>query len=141
LQLYDWLDEGMTIALAKRSIVVIVLASGARFELREGARVTILLGPLRASASVRSLPPLPAVPDVPPILVSGRTARGFTSGAVRIPGGVEGIRVRAIRRLYPSNEDATIATSTRLRFEGPDTANGYVINISDFGLRSVFEVT
>jgi hypothetical protein len=43
--------------------------------------------------------------------------------------------------MYPSNDDATIATSTRLRFEGPDTGNGYVINVSDTDLGSVFTVT
>jgi len=43
--------------------------------------------------------------------------------------------------MYPSNGDATIASSTRLRFEGPDTANGYVINLSDTDLGSVFTVT
>jgi hypothetical protein len=127
--------EGARITVAKRSTVVIALASGLRFELGEGARVTVLRGGLPISASVRSLPPLPPFPIVPSIAAGTAGRRSPTwaeSAAVRVRGS-------SLRNLYPSG-DATIADRTTLRFDGPSAAKAYLVNIVDEGDRPVFDV-
>jgi hypothetical protein len=55
LQVYDWITDGASIAVDRGSRVVIVLASGARFALKEGPRVAVVGGTLPVSRNVEAL--------------------------------------------------------------------------------------
>jgi hypothetical protein len=137
VQLYDWLAEGTTITVGKRSTVVIVLASGARFELHEKARVTILPANLPAAALVTTLPSFPPLPVVPPV-----ATRAGIAGATRASTGRSaGVRIRgsSIQHLYPAG-DATIADETTLRFDAPKGATAYLVTIEDEQGSRIFEI-
>ena len=120
LEIYDWVGEGASIAVSKGTRVVIVLTSGARFALKERARVTVLRAGLPASAGVEPLPPFPPLPVVAPIASAAVPA---ISAATRVRGS-------SIRNLYPSGH-STLADGTTLRFDGPRGVTGYLVTIED----------
>lgn len=137
LQVYDWLTEGASITVANGSNVVLVLASGARFSLKEHARVAVRRAGLRTSSAVQALPPLPPLPVVAPIASAARGARGdlaspTISGAIRIRG-------PSIRNLYPSGH-ATIADNTTLRFDGPRGVTAYLVTVEDEKRSTILEL-
>jgi hypothetical protein len=132
LQLYDWIVEGASVAIAKDSTAVLVLTSGARFSLQKDARVVVRRAGLRLSATVRPLPAMPPLPIVPPIASAGSGARKnpTSAGAIRIRGS-------SIRNLYPSGH-ATIAHETTLRFDGGVPA--FLVVIEDDKGKPVMEL-
>lgn len=101
---FDWLPEGSTLTVGAGSRAVVVMFSGERLVLVDGAsgRITQrgLLDPQGEVSRLAPLPPLPRVrlPESP----SGRAA------AVRVHG--EGLQ------LYPSDGARTLARDTVLRF-------------------------
>jgi hypothetical protein len=119
LEIYDWVGEGASITVGKGSQVTLVLASGARFALKERARVVVRAG-LPASAHVERLPPFPPLPIVAPIASSTVPP---ISAATRVRGS-------SIRNLYPSGH-STLADDTTLRFDGPRGVTGYLVTIED----------
>jgi hypothetical protein len=135
VRVYDWITEGSMILVARHSTVIIVFASGARYELLEGAQVRIVGTSVPASATVRSLPPLPPLPVVPPIAIPSRTAG-------RLPREAAAVRIRGltIRNLYPSDEGATIAESTTLKFDRLSGASAYLVTVLDERYRPIFEL-
>lgn len=136
LHVYDWLTEGTSITVANGSNVVLVLASGARFSLKEGARVAVRRSGLRTSTAVQALPSLPPLPVVAPIAsverARGDSASSTIAGAIRIRGGP------SIRNLYPSGH-ATIADNTTLRFEGPRGVTAYQVTVEDEKRSTILE--
>jgi hypothetical protein len=120
LEIYDWVDEGASIAVGNGSHLVLVFASGARFALKERARVAVRRAGLPASADVTPLAPFPPMPVVAPV-ASGVVAP--TSAATRVRG-------LTIRNLYPSGH-STLADGTTLRFDGPRGVTEYLVTIED----------
>ena len=120
LEIYDWLGEGATITVGKGSQVVLVLVNGARFALKERARVAVRRAGLPASADVERLPPFPPLPVVAPIASAGVPP---ISAATRVRGS-------SIRNVYPSGH-STLADGTTLRFDGPRGITGYLVTIED----------
>lgn len=115
VQLYDWLEERATIAVAKGARVVLVLVTGQRFELVENARVDIARAGLPVSDAVRALPSIAPVPIVAPI---ARAIESRSSLNARKADSVAVIRVRGpITNLYPSDNSSTFADRTTLRFD------------------------
>ena len=108
LQVYDWITDGASIAADRGSRVVIVLASGARFALKEGPRVAIVGGTLPVSRNVEALSNFPPLPVVAPI---ASQVGPPTSAATRIRG-------RSFSKVYPEGH-TTLADSTTLRLKGP----------------------
>ena len=137
LQVYDWLTEGASITVANGSNVVLVLASGARFSLKEQARVTVRRTGLRTSPAVQALPSLPPLPVVAPIASSAGGARG-DSASPTIAGAIR-IRGASIRNLYPSGH-ATLADNTTLRFNGPRGVTGYLVTVEDEKRSTILEL-
>ena len=88
--------------------MVIVLASGARFALKEGPRVAVVGGTLPVSRNVEALSNFPPLPVVAPIAFQVGPP---TSAATRVRG-------RSFSKVYPAGH-TTLADSTTLRFEGP----------------------
>src|SRR5262245_165596 len=136
LQVYDWLTDGASVTVAKGSSVVLVLASGARFSVKENARVTVRRTGLRTSSAVQALPSLPPLPVVAPIASATGSARGnaassTVSGAIRIRGS-------SIRNLYPSGH-TTIADHTTLRFVGLRGVTAYLVTIEDEKRSTILE--
>jgi len=116
---------------------VLVLASGARFSLKEHARVAVRRTGLRTSSAVQALPPLPPLPVVAPIASAAGGARRdpaspTISGAIRIRG-------PSIRNLYPSGH-ATIADNTTLRFDGPRGVTAYLVSVEDEKRSTILEL-
>jgi hypothetical protein len=138
LEPFDWVAEGATIAVAKRSMVVLVLATGARFELTENARVMVLRAGLPISASVRALPSVPPVPGVAPIARSTEAGPGTNAIHPAVSGAVR-IRGSSFTSLYPSG-NSTIADHTTLRVDGPKGAPAFLVVIEDEKRTRVFDV-
>ena len=120
LEIYDWLSEGATITVGKGSRVVLVLVNGARFALKEHARVAVLRAGLPTSADVERLPAFPPLPVVAPI----------ASAVVPPISAATRVRGSSIRNLYPSGH-STLADGTTLRFDGPGGVTGYLVTIED----------
>jgi hypothetical protein len=120
LQPYDWVHEGASISVAKGSRAVLVFANGARFALKEGARVTLGSGTLSRSTGVEQLSPLSPLPVVAPI--ASATAQPI-SAATRVRG-------PSIRNVYPTGH-AALAERTTLHFDGPRGVIGYQITVED----------
>jgi hypothetical protein len=129
VQLYDWVAERATLSVAKRSRVVLVLATGERFELAENARVTILRSGLPISPTVRMLPAVSPIPVVPPIASSTEGGSG-TNAMPRAVSAAVRIRGSSFGNLYPSG-NTTIADQTTLRFDGPKAASTFRITVND----------
>jgi hypothetical protein len=137
LERYEWLAQGANITVAKRSRVILVLATGARFELAEDARVTVDPAGLPISRTVRALPAFPPVPTLPPLdAPSDAGTRKTTSAAVS---GAMRIRGSSVGRMYPSDV-ATIAEKTTLRFRAPNGATAFFVVVEDEEGRRVFDI-
>jgi hypothetical protein len=122
LQVYDWIADGASITAGRGSRVVIVLASGARFALKEGARGALVGGTLSVSGNVEALPNFPPLPVIAPL---ASTVGPPKPAATRVRG-------RSFSNLYPAGH-ATLADSTTLRFEGPAGASKYLVTVHDQG--------
>ena len=120
LQLYDWLHDGASISVGKESYAVVIFASGARFALKERARVTLGGNNLSPSTGVEQLSSLPPLPVVAPI---ASVAALPISAATRVRGA-------SIRNVYPAGH-ATLAERTILHFDGPRGVIGYEIAVED----------
>ena len=128
LQVYDWITDGASIAADRGSRVVIVLASGARFALKEGPRVAVVGGTLPVSRNVEALSNFPPLPVVAPI---ASQVGPPTSAATRVRG-------RSFSKVYPAGH-TTLADSTTLRFEGPAGTSKYIVTIHDQSGASVLQ--
>jgi len=128
LQVYDWIADGASIAAGRGSRVVIVLASGARFALKEGPSVAIVGGTLPVSRNVEALSNFPPLPVVAPI---ASQVGPPTSAATRVRG-------RSFSRVYPAGH-ITLADSTTLRFEGPAGESKYLVTVRDQSGASVLQ--
>ncbi len=129
LQLFDWINEGALISVAKGARVVVILESGARFALQEGARATLSRAGLPSDPRIERLPALPPLPTVAPLADSRGPA---VSAATRLRG-------RSIRNMYPLGH-TTLAERTSLRFEGPNGVAGYRVTIEDEVGSPVFQL-
>jgi hypothetical protein len=128
----DWIPAGSALEAGPAGRIVVVFASGARFELAGGARAVVTAeglgdrrGPVKELARVPALPALPAlaVQDPP----------GPRAGAIRIRGA-------RIEELYPATGAATLADHTVLRFARVAGAPAYRVAVEDAAGRPVFEV-
>jgi hypothetical protein len=138
VQTYDWVAENATITVANRSLVVLVMATGSRYELAENAQVVVVRGGLPISRTVRALPAFPSVPSVAPIEASSGAATR-KGAAARVSSGAERIRGSSISNIYPS-EVATIAEKTTLRFRTSSGATSFLVVIQDDQRRPVFDI-
>jgi hypothetical protein len=118
----DWLSDGMTIEVGKKSQVVIILLNGHRYELNEGAKATLSPGAApKIKGSSRELPALPPIPKSIPIVADPTT----TSGAVRIRGATE------MSGLYPRAGIVAIPEKVTLRFNAVPEATSYRVALED----------
>jgi hypothetical protein len=132
LRLFDWLPPGSSIEVARGSMMILVFAGGARYELGQAARVTLGTSSLAsASGLVRSLAAVPPLPAVAPIAKSDRA--GARAAVIRIRGGT-------IAGLYPDDGASTLPESTVLRFTPIPGASRYSVEVETESGTTVFQV-
>ena len=113
------------------SRLALAFANGLRYELGEGARVT--LGAKDIGSRTGPVRPLPRVPPFPRLASIAEEDRpGPRAGAVRV-------RAESISELYPNEGAATLAGSTTLRFEPVHGGSKYRIEVQDRQGNQIFE--
>jgi hypothetical protein len=130
VSLFDRLPAGAVLEVGPDARLALAFATGRRWELEAGARVT--LGPAdlaTRSGDVRQLPTVPTLPRLLPI--RERDHPGSHAGAVRIRG-------ERIAGLYPRHGAKALAGETVLRFEPVAGAPRYRIEIQDSQGATVF---
>ncbi|MES1240368.1 MAG: CHAT domain-containing protein [Acidobacteriota bacterium] len=128
----DRLPAGATVQVGPASHLALAFASGVRYELGEGARVTIGKTDLAARAGlVKALPRVP--PDLILAAISKEDRPGARAGAVRIRAGEE------IDCVSPRDGAATLAAATVLRFRPADGASRHEVAVEDSQGNVVFE--
>ena len=132
LRLFEWVAPGSIIDVGRGSSVILVFASGARYQLGETAKVTLGTDSFASTfGPVRGLEPVPPLPRIAPIAESARP--GPRSGVVRIRGGT-------IVDLYPGADAATLTESTVLRFTPVKDASRYQVELETESGTTVFQV-
>ncbi|HEX6899049.1 MAG TPA: hypothetical protein VF789_05020 [Thermoanaerobaculia bacterium] len=132
VRLFDRLPSGAALKLDQGSRLELAFVNGRRYELGEGARVTLGTGDLSyRTGPVRPLPSVPPLPRLAPIAAVDRP--GAKAGAMRI-------RAEEITGLYPDNEAATLAGATILRFNPIDGGLKYRVEVQDLQGNKIFEV-
>ena len=132
LSTLDWLSNGTTIDVGAASRVVLILVNGHRYELGEGARVTLTVqsvpemkGPVRA---LSALPPIPA-----PAPIQAESAP--TPGAPRFRSPPE------MSGLYPRAGSAVLPDQVTLRFKAFPKARSYSVVLEDDNHHRLLSVT
>jgi len=119
---FDWLKPHTLIETDRAGRVLVVLVSGARYEVGERSRATLETGTIRTVAgSVRRLPGLAEIPKLAAIADSPSTARG---GVVRIRG-------PKLRHCYPAANAAILSGPSIFSFEPIGDVTTYVIEIEN----------
>jgi hypothetical protein len=128
----DWLSDGMTLQVGKGSQAVLILLDGRRYELGQGAEMTLTAaGAPKINGAVRELPSLPPIPKPAPIEADSAP----TSGAVRIRGPAE------MSDLYPKAGMVALPDKVILRFKAVGDAASYHVILRDAGGDSKWSVT
>lgn len=131
LHLLDRLPPGAAVEVGPASRLALGFASGVRYELGEGARVTLGKTDLAQRAGL-----VKALPRVPPYLIlaaiSKKERPGARAGAVRIRG-------EEIEGLSPRDGAATLADATILRFQPAAGAARYQVEVVDSRGNVVFQ--
>lgn len=131
LRLFDRLLAGTLLEVGPGSRVSLAFASGLRYELDEGSRVTLGRQDLASrTGPVRTLPPVPAFLSLAPIAKGDRP--GPRAGAVRI-------RAERITGLYPLAGAAVLPGEIFLRFQPVRGAGRYRVEVQDDQGRTLFE--
>jgi len=132
LQLFDWLPAGAIIEVGQDGASTVAFATGRRYELGVGAKVTLAEDGFSAqSGSVQTLSSVPPLPRVAAIAQDAPSAS--RAGAVRI----RGLR---IADLYPRADSTTLPDATVLRFAPTAEATTYKVDIEDEGGKTVFSI-
>ena len=132
LRLFAWVPAGSVIDVSRGATVTLVFASGARFELGEGAKVTVgETSVTSTSGVVRPLEAVPPLPKIAPITESAKA--GARPGVIRIRGGT-------IAGLHPGDGEVTLAESTVLRFSPVAEASRYSVAVETESGTTVFQV-
>jgi CHAT domain-containing protein/Tfp pilus assembly protein PilF len=121
--LFDLLPAGTALETGPGSHLALAFATGRRWELGGGARVTLGTTDLTdRSGDVRSLPKLPRLPRLAPIRKEDHA--GQKAGAVTIRG-------ERIAGLYPGRGATALAEATVLRFQMVDPGARYQVEVQD----------
>lgn len=137
LRLFDRLPAGTALKVGARSRLALAFVNGLRYELGEGAQVT--LGPQGLASHtgpVRSLPAIPPLAYLSPIAAEDQP--GLGAGAVRVRRASE-IRSNRITGLYPRRGAMALADKTVLRFWPVAGARRYRIEVQDSQGQIVFQ--
>jgi hypothetical protein len=130
---FDWLTDGVTLEVGPRSQAVVILLNGHRYELGEGAKVTLTANAApKITGAARELPPLPPIPK--PAAVVAESAP--TPGAPRIRGDTE-----MMSELYPRAGTVALHDKVALRFKAVPKATSYRVIVESDGGDSVLNVT
>jgi hypothetical protein len=129
----DWLAPGTTLEVGARSQAVLILSNGHRYELGQGAKVTVTAdADPKITGSGRELPALPPIPEPGPIALESAP----TAGAVPVRGGED-----MKDHLYPRAGMAALTDKTILRFRAVPGATSYHVGLEDEAGKSLFNVT
>lgn len=119
----DRLQAGAIIEVGPASRLALAFASGARYELGEGARMTLGKTDLASRAGL-----VKALPRVPPFPILAAIADGEHPGSTPA---APRIRGEGIDCLTPRDGAATLADATVLRFRPADGASRYRVEVED----------
>lgn len=121
LALFDRLPAGSKIDVRPESVVVIAFATGHRFQLEGGARVTVTKEDLAdARGAVRAIEAVPPFHRIPPV----RDVSAARTAALRVRGG-------GLNRLYPREGATTMSDLTVLSFSAPPEAGDCTAEVLD----------
>ena len=121
--LFDCLSAGAVLEVAPGARLSLAFASGKRWLLGGGARVTLGAKDLKSRiGDVRALPDVPTLPPLAPIREDDHA--GTLAGAVRI-------RAERITGLYPRQGTAALAGAAVLRFAPADGGGKYRVEVQD----------
>lgn len=127
----DRLQAGAIVEVGPASRLAFAFASGARYELGEGARVT--LGKIELAAHAGLVKALPRVPPFPILTAIAKSEKpGAKAGGPRIRG-------EEIDCLSPRDGAATLADATVLRFQPAAGASRHEVVVEDKRGNVVFQ--
>lgn len=127
---FDWLAAGTTLRVGKRARAWVALNSGRRFELREGATLTLAAdGTPDPKGQVVSLPPVPPLPRF------SRQARSPGSEGFGDP-----VRNAEKPALHPSGSESSVAHETVLRFPWPAGRKDVSVSVENERGEVLFQV-
>jgi hypothetical protein len=131
-QRFEWLAAGTEIAVDPGGTLLLAFADGSRYELRGGAKATLMprgglgspSGPVRALASVSPLPRLEGL--------AADARAGSRAGAVRL----RGLRIAG---LYPRDDASVLPNEALLSFTPLPGAPRYKVQVEDETGNAVFD--
>jgi CHAT domain-containing protein/Tfp pilus assembly protein PilF len=131
LHRFDRLPAEAAVEVGPASHLALGFASGVRYELGEGARVTLGKTDLAQRAGL-----VKALPRVPPHLILAAISKeerpGARAGAVRIRG-------EEIEGLHPCRGAAVLANQAVLRFKPAESGGPYHVEVQDGEGRTMFQ--
>jgi len=131
---FDSIGCGSVVEGGAASVLVLVLASGQRFELGPGARITLTSGgPEDEIGLVRALSPVAPMPKLPGIAPEARASA--RAAAVRVRAGTP-----PISNLFPKQGYLSLPDRTVLRFSPMPGFSEYRVELRDDTGKKIFQI-